>query len=334
MPHCIVIINVLELPEHQESNRTAQRLSMLPSSLVQVLSNAADPVIAKVLAHGGARTCKPSGEVSAVRTMTLDGFDEIAAAWASILNTNGYRIVLRTVFCHSRPHVTFAPVPHPNYPVGGKPRRCELADLLIVIDHVDRSKKVDDRHAVLIQAKMLKGGVVQPSGKEWIQHELLAWLPTFTFVDPGYDSRSRDLRGTPLVGSPLHTGEYGGIDLKSSSPGWRHELTQTTTPWFNSPVSLARYMALMATGNPDCSRKALRGGSDDWSYTVDELLRVTAARPITKKSGVARGNANVVGFIANTSSFGSGDDYVDGNMSEWPDGPISTIHVILGSIND
>ncbi|TCQ07679.1 hypothetical protein C8J34_104140 [Rhizobium sp. PP-F2F-G36] len=311
---------------------------MLPSSLTHTLSIAADPVIANVLAYGGARTGKPSGEVSAVRTITLDGFDEIAAAWSPILRSFGYRIDLRAVFCHSRPHVTFAPVPHPNHPGGKTPRRCELADLLIVIDHVDRSQKIDDRHAVLVQAKMLKSGSLKLSGGEWVQHELLAWLPAFTFVDPGHDPRSRDLNGTPLVGSPAHTTEYGGIDLKGSRPEWLHQLTQKTAPWFNSPVSLADYMARMATGNSVCSRKALRGGLDDWSFTVDELLRVTAARPITKKSGVARGNDNVVGFIADTSSLAGADDgggdYVEGDMPEWPEGPISTIHMTLGSIDE
>ena len=307
---------------------------MLPSSLAHSLCNAADPIIARVLAHGGAHTGKPRGEVSAVRTMTLDGFDQIATAWSPILRASGYRIDLRAVFCHSRPHVTFT-VPRPKYQQGTTLRRCELADLLIVIDHVDRVKKVDDRHAVLVQAKMLKSGAVMPSGKEWIQHELLAWLHAFNFVDRSYNQRSRDLRGIPLVGLPSHTAEYGGIDLKSVPPVWRHELPQTTAPWFNSPASLASYMAGMATGNPDYSRKAVRGGSDDWSFTVDELLRLTAARFITKKSGVARGNNNVVGFIADTSSLGGGGgDYIGGDTREWPEGPSSTIHVTLGTIDD
>lgn len=306
---------------------------MLPSTLAYALSTAADTAIASVLAHGGRSTSKPSGEVSAVRTMTLDGFDEIAAAWSPILTAGGFRVHLRAVFCHSRPHVTFTPVPHPNYPTGTTPRRCELADLLIVIDHIDRFKMIDDRRAVLIQAKMLKGGAIKPSGKEWVQHELLAWLPPFTFIDSGYDPRSRNLRRTPLVGTPEHTAEYGGIDLKSSPPVWRNELTQTTAPWFDMPVSLAKFMAQMATGNAYYSREAVRGGSDDWSFTVDELLRVTAMHPITLKSGVARGNDNIVGFITDTSSLGgNGNNYVESDTTEWPEGPISTIHVTLESI--
>lgn len=307
---------------------------MLPPSLTHMLNSAADAVIAKVLAQGGTLTGKPSGEVSAVRTMTLDGFDEVAAAWSPILLANGYRIELHAVFCHSRPHVTFKPVPHPNYMGGTAPRRCELADLLIVIDHVDRSRQVDDRRAVLVQAKMLKGGSVMPSGSEWVQHELLAWLPPFTFLDSGYDPRARDLSGVPLVGLPAHTAEYGGIDLKSAPPEWRQVLTHKNAPWFKGPVSLACFLAEMATGNLDYSRTAVRGGADDWSFTVDELLRVTAARPVTKQSRVVRGNTNVIGFISDTSSFGGGDGYVEDDMSEWPPGPISTIHLTLGSIDD
>ncbi|MGU3401527.1 hypothetical protein ACLBWS_17640, partial [Brucellaceae bacterium D45D] len=241
-------------------------------------------------------------------TVMLDGFDEIAAVWSPTLKTLGYRIDLRAVFCHSRPHVTFAPVPHSKYPGEITPRRCELADLLIVIHHVDPFKKIDERRAVLVQAKMLKGGIVKPSGKEWVQHELLAWLPVFDFIDASYDLRSRNFHGLPLVGSPTYTAEYGGINLNSSSPEWRHELTQRTAPWFNSPVSFANYITGMVTANPAYSREAVRGGLDDWSFTVDELLRVTAARPITKSSGVARGNDNVIGFIVDTSSLASADD--------------------------
>ncbi len=95
----------------------------------------------------------------------------------------------------------------------------------------------------------------------------------------------------------------------------------------------------MATGYIYCGRNSIRGGSDDWSFTVDELLRVTAAQPITKKSNVLRGNDNVVGFLADTSpSFGSGGgggaDYVEGDVPDWPDGPISNIHAIIRAIED
>mgnify|MGYP001452190396 CR=1 FL=1 len=310
---------------------------MLPTSLATSLQTAADLAISKVLANGGKHTCRPSGEVSAVRAITLDGFDEVAVHWSPILSSLGYSIDLKAVFCHSRPHVTFQPVPHPKYQGGMTPRRCELADMLIVIDHVDPIRKIDDRRAVLVQAKLLKGGRVKPSGKEWIQHELLGWLPKFTFVDTSYDQRTRDFKGKPLVGSPAHTAEYGGIDLNVSSPVWQQEMVQKTPPWFGLPIPLSGFLAFMATGNMNCSRHAIHGGRDDWSFTVDELLRITATRPITKKKSIQlRGNHNVVGFLADTSQLfgsGGGGDYIEGDVPEWPEGPISTVHMTFRSID-
>lgn len=306
---------------------------MLPRELATLLSDLAQPCVDKVLARNGARTGKPAGEVSAVRTMTLYGFGEIARAWSPILESLGYRIDLHGVFCHSAPQVTFAPVPHPNFRNGSTPRRCELADLLIVIDHVDHSKKINERCASLIQAKMLDRGALNPKRQEWVQHELLAWLPSFKFVSSAYDTRPRDLNRSPQVGVPAYTAEYAGIALGSLPIEWRHELTQQNAPWFHSPISLAAYLARMATGSRACGRKAVSGGLDDWSFTVDELLRVTAKYPISENYNFSRGTSNVVGF-AGTSSPADGGDGGSGRfgegIDEWPDGPISTIHMTLG----
>ena len=173
---------------------------MLPKVIASQLGTSAQAEVESVLANGGPRTSKPTGEVSAVRTMTLDGFDAIANVWTPILRSHRYRIGLQAVFCHSRPQVSFKRIPSPYAPppsAGGR-GRCELADLLVVIDHTDPSAQVKDRRAVLIQAKLLHAGAIKPSGKEWIQHELLAWRPGFDFMDSGIyekNSRSRCLAG-------------------------------------------------------------------------------------------------------------------------------------------
>lgn len=330
---------------------------MLPSSLAHDLSLAASPVPAHVLLNGGPRTGKPRGEVSGVRTMTLDGFDEIADKWTPILNAAGFRIELVSVFCHSSPQVTFKASAHPNYTATSTSCQCELADLLIVIDHID-FKGVVDRRAVLVQAKMLKGGALKPSGKEWVQHKLLAWLPVFTFKSSLYNPAARNLRKAPGPKAP--TAEYAGIDLSSLAPEWRHELTRKSAPWFHSAIPLADYLANMAVGAPSCGRPAIPGGSDDWSFTVDELLAVTAAQGMTKASKVVRGNPNIVGFVAATSppspSFASatptavqlaqllgaresgggegGAHGVDEEDAYWPDGPISTVHMTIGRLDE
>ena len=83
----------------------------------------------------------------------------------------------------------------------------------------------------------------------------------------------------------------------------------------------------------------MRGGLDDWSFTVDELLRVTAAIPITLTSGDLRGNDNFIGFMADTSNLadtgaGGGSGGFEGEVAEWPEGPISTVHITIRSIDD
>lgn len=90
---------------------------MLPSSLMSVLAAVADPVVAKVLTRGGARTGKPSGEVTAVRTMTLDGFDEIAAVWSTTLKALDYHQFTRSFLPFAPPRYlrTCASSPIPRW---------------------------------------------------------------------------------------------------------------------------------------------------------------------------------------------------------------------------
>jgi hypothetical protein len=184
-----------------------------------------------------------------------------------------------------------------------------------------------------VQAKRLKGGQLRLSGKEWIQHELLAWLPSFTFVDSGYDPRPRALNGVPLVGSPHTTSEYGGINLVASPREWTHWFPDTSNLLFKSPLVLAKYLAGMVVGDHDCGREALPGGPDDWSFTVDELLTVTAAKLIVKSNkSVLRGNNNIAGYVIDTAPHlggGGGAAFLEGDEPEWPEGQISTVQMIL-----
>ncbi|WP_210241458.1 hypothetical protein, partial [Mesorhizobium sp. B1-1-7] len=60
---------------------------MLPSSVERQLAAAAQLEVERVLASGGLRTSRPTGEVGAVRTITLDGVDEVANVWAPILSS-------------------------------------------------------------------------------------------------------------------------------------------------------------------------------------------------------------------------------------------------------
>ena len=79
--------------------------------------------------------------------MTLGGIQQIGKAWKPLCSGLGSTIDLSGVFCHAAPMVKFA---------GSKrrPRRCELADLLVVVDVGTSSSFV--RRAALVQAKMAR----------------------------------------------------------------------------------------------------------------------------------------------------------------------------------
>ena len=298
------------------------------------LATLADLVIERVLAYGGSQTPRPRDEVSAVETLTRDGFSEIAKAWNPVMSMLQYRIDLHAVFVHSRPQVNWV---RPDQTVG----RCELADLLVVIDHKGPGRQ-QGRRAILIQSKLLKRGQIKLRGKEWVQFELLSQWPAFTFVTPGYAPNARDFLDDSVFENPLNSGEYGGIDLKAKPPLCVQEMVgpmRTTV----GRISFGDLLVGMACGTDATGRQAECGGADDWSATVEELLRVTAALPITVLSGVARGQSHSLGFVAlaafgtmpSLSAAGTDRDRLPPKLDTEegdPGGPISTVRLTLTSI--
>ncbi|TPN49123.1 hypothetical protein [Mesorhizobium sp. B1-1-7] len=126
-----------------------------------------------------------------------------------------------------------------------------------------------------------------------------------------------------------NTADYGGIDLASTPAIWGQWLVSQTNPCFIAKADLGIFLAGMAVGGTQYGRQAISGGSDDWSFTVDELLRVTGANPIVKRAPrILRGNQAIAGFIADTtpSLDGDGGRIVDGEGLDWPEGPLSTVH--------
>ncbi len=270
---------------------------MLPLSdpQAQTLATLADLVVEKALAYGGLQTRRPTGEVSAVETLTRDGFSEIAKVWDPIVSMLHYHIDLHAVFVHSRPQVSWTRSDGTN-------GRCELADLLVVVDHNGPGCQ-QERRAVLVQSKLLKGGQIKLRGKEWVQYELLSQWPKFTFATPGYASNPRDLRDETVCDNALNTGEYGGMDLKSKPPLCVQEMVGLGRMTIGR-ISFGQLLVGMVRGHDSHGREAHTGGGDDWSATVDELLSVTAALPITIASGVPRGNSHSLGIFAARAGYG------------------------------
>lgn len=275
------------------------------------LAALADQAIHDVLLRGGIRSAPPTGEVSAVKSVVLDGFDEIARQWGPELRKVGYRLELTSVFTHCRPHVI-----HPS-------GVCELADLLVVADECTIGGRVLDRRAVLVQAKTLKGPKIKLSTKEKVQFDLLFGWPSFTFKDSGYDSRARDFHDPHASADPHLSGEYGAIDLRKVPRTWVQQLTQNPYD-FKADVHLGTYLAKMIVGASNHGRAATAGGLDDWSFTVDELLRITAAKGITQGSATQRGNPNTIGYTSPGSA--AGPPGAGSDDAPWGEGPISIVH--------
>jgi hypothetical protein len=293
-----------------------------PATLAAALGIAADKEINRALAGGGAITAKPSDEVSAVAAVTLDALPSIGAVWRTLLPR--VSLSMTGVFCHGSPQVDFT---HRT----GEPGRCELADLLVVVDEVDAARNIKDRRANLIQAKMIKGGSITT---DLDQHELLTVWPSFNFVSSAYARNARAFSAVGAPGFSDESGSYGAIALTPFVQAWR----QSEPLNFNSPfASLGSYMASMLTGVAGYGRQATAGGSDDWSATIDELLTVTAGQTFSHTASLGPKNPKMRGVTAlmalsdsaGVSTYAFDPPVFDGPPDERPgrDGGISIIYV-------
>src|SRR5437763_13137363 len=114
--------------------------------LVRLMAKAADGVIGDILLRGsGGMQTIPRTEVGLVAAVTLGGISKIASVWRPLLKSSGLSVRVTGVFCHAAPLVQFKASK-------GQRSNCELADLLVVVDHQRSGKSI--RVASLIQAKM------------------------------------------------------------------------------------------------------------------------------------------------------------------------------------
>jgi len=235
------------------------------------MTSSADVVVERVLLHGShGMKASPRTEVGFVAAVTLGGVPDIAAAWSSLLRPYGFSLTMHGVFCHAAPVVDFR---------GTKGSRlgCELADLLVVVDHTDRSGQTT-RRASLIQAKMAsKAKRVTLTGKSSkTQLHLYQNWPSFKFRDAVYGANSYSLKC-----SGTGSGTYGVIDrhFKSSagrSPQWTQHPAQPTPVAITSEPTFGEFLAHMIGGrSKNYGRIAVPGGADDWSKVVDLLLDIT-----------------------------------------------------------
>jgi hypothetical protein len=215
---------------------------MLPRHVVGAMASAANNAIDNALLLGShAMLSSPRTEVGFVAAVTLGAIKDIAAAWAQLCAGSGFSIKLSGVFCHASPMVTFSDA-------NGRSRRCELADLLIVVDITTAGSLV--RRAALIQAKMASAaGRVALSGKSSpVQLDLYQNWYLFDFVEAAYGmSRINFIAG----GAAADSGTFGVIDrhLKNSGPPvWTQHAASPTPVVISNQARLGEFIAEMVDG--------------------------------------------------------------------------------------
>jgi hypothetical protein len=296
---------------------------------------AANAAIAKALERGAPQMkSPPRTEPGLVAAVHLSAIPDIASAWSGHLRSLGLQVKLTGVFCHQSPIVTYQDRK-------GSGQRCELADLLVVID--SRTQFWNGRRAVLIQAKMATSArtVRIKKGQDTAQLELYQDWPLFDFEQAAYGLKGVDL----TKGSDCHySGAYGIIDRhwhSSKAPRWtQHPATPTPTKTYNAP-EFGDFLARMVAGAAACGRDASATINPSWSGVVEALLRETLAKnfshspslgPLTPPRSIS-----TMAFMQ-ASSFailaGAGGP-PDGQMSmiEGEPSGISTLHLDIGEID-
>jgi hypothetical protein len=237
----------------------------LSSAQRQALATAADRSISDALdgSVAGWKPTAPADEAEAVAAVVSLGLPAAAAGWRATLRPLGYHAQITGVFCPTTPKVRFDDI-------HGQPQpACELADLLIIVED-GATQAPPDRRALLVSAKRTRQPTRALSGPDLVQLDLYQRSPDFSFHNGPYPRNSRDIRQPP--GDPADSFAYGLVDLLPGTVGWE-QLPPADPLLTGSGRSLGTTLAEMATGQ--AGRPAIPIGRDDWSSTVDELLRTT-----------------------------------------------------------
>lgn len=248
---------------------------LLSKTVVTAMASAANDAIHKSLLHGSnGMLLPPRTEVGFVAAVTPGAIRDIASAWTPLLVGSGFSLDLSGVFCHGAPMVTFKGTK-------AQSRRCELADLLIVVDVVTGNTPI--RRASLIQAKMANAAErVKLSGRSSIvQLDLYQNWHLFDFEEAAYGMNRVDFN----VGKAASdSGTFGVIDRHLKPPVWTQHAVSPTPTRTSNKVRLGGFIAEMVNGGSGFGRLATPSLQTDWSKTVEGLLMVTYARAFHHKA--------------------------------------------------
>lgn len=261
---------------------------MLARKIVEAMSATADQAIGQALLVGSqAMITPPRAEVGFVAAVTLGAIGDIATAWTPLCAGLGFTLELHSVFCHAVPIVRFRDG-------NGRAKRCELADLLVVIDIMTGGTLL--RRATLIQAKMARAAArVSVTGKSSAtQLDLYQNWHRFDFEEPALDMQRVNFgMGTGAA----YSGTFGVIDRHLRDRAWeppvwtQHAARPTPEIIISSDPRLGKFMAEIVDGTKTgFGRLATPSMQTDWSKAVERLLKVTYEHVLTHRAtlGVVR----------------------------------------------
>lgn len=239
-----------------------------------------------------------------VATLVTDGVPLLADRWISLLEPKGIHLKISGVFCHGHPQVEF-----------GSPKcRVELADLLVVHQHIGKTRS--SAKAILLQAKMSADATHRlPTSDP--QLKLFSSWPTFEFVTGGMAPGLRNLaetgKGSRYALVLEETSYPEGITWADQCP-WG---TCPATQLLSADRSLAKLFGDMLLGK-DGRTFQLGAPRDDWSRTIQELLQTTGKRTY-RRANIGRGEtprlAEIMSLTSGTALFCASPQYKTGLIS-------------------
>ena len=182
-------------------------------------------------------------------------------AWSPIVARARAAVHLVGAFSFGAPFIEFMDA-------NGAPQRCALADAMVVVD--DLTGPVPDRRALLLSADIATGisnaeAETQPARVE----PYADWLP-FRLTNNRYSRQLRSLNGTDNIARG-ECRRHVTYDLQTCTTRCTPSDDRVSTDL--GARTLGSVLAGMVLGKEGW--KAVPGGADDWSATVDELLCAT-----------------------------------------------------------
>ena len=288
------------------------------------LADHVDGEVGKALA-GRCGMAAPMDLREAVGATVSAGLPAAADAWANVLAPLGLTVNVISAFSFGAPLVEFT--------TDGTSRRCRISDLMVVVD--DLTGPSPDRRAMLLKTRLAAANDGDPGPAE---RQLYERWPPFRFTDASYANGDRVFQAAQTPATARHGG-LAEIDLSPSSRGWV-VLPPDAMASVGARDSLGRWLLDLATGGGTI---AARGGGDDWSRTVDELLSRTAnatmwglgPNPRFRSVATYKGRLGS-GFVVfeNTGELQMQSALLDGaaapDMGSLVEGPLSIVHIIFG----